>query len=75
MKLKNCVVGQRVQLKVDADLEFKAGDVGTIRKVYGGGSVAVHFDNPRCGWEDESLNIPDNHGLYVSVDDLRKYKD
>ena len=73
MKFKKKNVGQRVQLKRNDVLGFKAGDVGTIKAV-DGKYYAVHFDIARDGWERENLGIPDLHGLYVSPEDLRKVK-
>lgn len=74
MKFKEKNIGQRVQLKRDQTLGFKAGDVGTIKDVNGADYV-VHFDTARNGWGCESLGIPDLHGLYVDVEDLRKVRE
>ena len=74
MKFKKKIVGQRVQLKRDDILGFRAGDVGTIKAV-DGMHYAVHFDIARDGWEREDLGIPDLHGLYVYPEDLRKVKE
>lgn len=71
MKFKEQNVGQRVQLKRNYILGFRAGDVGTIKAV-DGTMYAVHFDIARNGWFKESLGIPDLHGLYVYPEDLRK---
>lgn len=74
MKFKEKNIGQRVQLKRDDMLGFKAGDVGTIKAV-DGVMYAVHFDIARNGWFKKSLGIPDLHGLYVYPEDLRKVKE
>lgn len=74
MKFTKKNIGQRVQLKRDYCLGFKAGDVGTIKGA-DGSHYAVHFDNARSGWERDDLGIPDLHGLYVDPDDLRKVKE
>ena len=74
MKFKKKNVGQRVQLKRNCVLGFKAGDVGTIKAV-DGKYYAVHFDIARDGWERENLGIPDLHGLYIPPEDLRKVKE
>ena len=71
MKFTEKNIGQRVQLKHDDMLGFRAGDVGTIKAV-DGKNYTVHFDIARDGWESESLGIPDLHGLYVDPEDLRK---
>ena len=78
MKFKMENVGQRVQLKRDAELGFKAGDIGTIKSTIdlaGDDAYVVHFDIARDGWASESLGIPDLHGLYVNPEDLRKVKE
>ena len=74
MKFTEKNVGQRVQLKRDDILGFKAGDVGTIKGV-DGKHYAVHFDIARDGWERDDLDIPDLHGLYVDPEDLRKVRE
>ena len=74
MKFTEKNIGQRVQLKRDDCLGFKAGDVGTIKAVTDK-HYAVHFDVARNGWFEESLGIPDLHGLYVDPADLRKVKE
>ena len=74
MKFTEKNIGQRVQLKRDDMLGFKAGDVGTIKGVYNS-SYAVHFDIARNGWECKSIGIPDLHGLYVYPEDLRKVRE
>ena len=74
MKFKRKNVGQRVQLKRDEMLGFKAGDVGTIKAV-DGSNYAVHFDIARDGWGRDDLGIPDLHGLYVDPEDLRKVQE
>lgn len=74
MKFTEKNIGQRVQLKHDEMLGFRAGDVGTIKGV-DGRHYAVHFDIARNGWESKSLSIPDLHGLYVDPEDLRKVKE
>lgn len=74
MKLKRKNIGQRVQLKRQVMLGFKAGDVGTIKDVEAG-SYTVHFDTARNGWDDTALGIPCLHGLYVDPEDLRKVKE
>lgn len=74
MKFKTKNIGQRVQLKRDDMLGFKAGDVGTIKGV-NDSSYAVHFDIARDGWFREDLGIPDLHGLHVDPEDLRKVKE
>lgn len=74
MKFKEQNVGQRVQLKRDHCLGFRAGDVGTIKAI-DDRDYTVHFDIARNGWESESLGIPDLHGLYVDAEDLRKVKE
>lgn len=71
MKFTTMNIGQRVQLKRDACLGFKAGDIGTI-KAAADGCYAVHFDTARDGLDESSLGIPDLHGLYVHPKDLRK---
>lgn len=75
MKFTEKNIGQRVQLKHDDMLGFRAGDVGTIKGLGGDGSYTVHFDIARNGWESASLGIPDLHGLYVDAEDLRKVKE
>ena len=74
MKFTEKNVGQRVQLKRNDMLGFRAGDVGTIKAVYGL-DYAVHFDIARDGWERDDLGIPDFHGLYVDPEDLRKVEE
>lgn len=74
MKFKTESIGQRVQLKRDDMLGFKAGDVGTIKDTYDG-TYTVHFDVAREGWGSEDLGIPDLHGLYVRPEDLRKVQE
>ena len=74
MKFKKKNIGQRVQLKRDEILGFKAGDVGTIKDV-NGEDYTVHFDIARNGWGCESLGIPDLHGLYVPPEYLRKVQE
>lgn len=74
MKFTEKNIGQRVQLKRDKMLGFKAGDVGTIKAV-DGKHYAVHFDIARDGWFREDLGIPDLHGLYLDPEDLRKVKE
>ena len=74
MKLKKKNIGQRVQLKRDNMLGFRAGDVGTIKGVSGSHYV-VHFDNARNGWGCVDLDIPTLHGLWVDPEDLRKVKE
>ena len=74
MKFKTKNVGQRVQLKRDDMLGFKAGDLGTIKAV-DDKHYTVHFDIARDGWRKEHLGIPDLHGLYVDPKDLRKVKE
>ena len=74
MKFTEENIGQRVQLKHDDCLGFRAGDVGTIKDL-DGSSYIVHFDVARNGWANESLGIPDLHGLYVEPEDLRKVKE
>ena len=71
MKFKEKNVGQRVQLKRNQCLGFKAGDVGVI-KAANDDCYIVHFDTARNGWYMESLGIPDLHGLHVHPEDLRK---
>lgn len=71
MKFTEKNIGQRVQLKRDGMLNFKVGDVGTIKAV-DGLMYAVHFDIARDGWERDDLGIPALHGLYVYPEDLRK---
>ena len=73
MKFTEKNIGQRVQLKRDGMLGFKAGDVGTIKAVVGK-YYAVHFDIARDGWFEEDLGIPDLHGAYVYPEGLRKVK-
>lgn len=74
MKFKTKNVGQRVQLKRNHCLGFKAGDVGTIKAV-NDGTYVVHFDIARYGWGCGDLGIPDLHGLYVDPEDLRKVRE
>ena len=74
MKFTEKNVGQRVQLKRNDMFGFRAGDVGTIKAVYGP-HYAVHFDIARDGWRQDDLGIPDLHGLYVDPEDLRKVKE
>ena len=69
MKFTKKNVGQRVQLKRNYCLGFKAGDVGTIKAV-DGTNYAVHFDVARNGWFNEDLGIPDLHGLYIDPEAL-----
>ena len=71
MKFTEKNIGQRVQLKSNDCLGFKAGDVGTIKAV-DGLMYAVHFDIARDGWKREDLGIPVLHGLFVDPEDLRK---
>lgn len=74
MKFTDKNIGQRVQLKHDDVLGFRAGDVGTIKAVYDG-AYTVHFDIARNGWGNKSLGIPNLHGLYVKPESLRKVRE
>lgn len=74
MKFKKKNIGQRVQLKRNDIVGFRAGDVGTIKAV-DGRRYAVHFDIARYGWKLEDLGIPDLHGLFVDPEDLRQVKE
>lgn len=74
MKFTEKNIGQRVQLKRDDMLGFRAGDVGTIKGI-DGRHYTVHFDVARDGWSRVDLGIPDLHGLYVDPEDLRKIKE
>ncbi len=71
MKFTEKPIGQRVQLKRDDMLGFRAGDVGTIKAVDALHYI-VHFDIAREGLRRDDLGIPDLHGLYVAPKNLRK---
>lgn len=74
MKFKTKNIGQRVQLKRDDCLGFKAGAVGTIKDA-DGEHYAVHFDVACDGWGSKSLGIPVLHGLYIHPKELRKVRE
>ena len=69
------VVGTRVRLKQDQMLGFREGDVGTVKHLDIDGTLAVHFDVARNGWDSEHYGIPNLHGLWVYLDDLEVITD
>ena len=75
MKLKNAVVGQRVELKVKEFHSPTVGATGTIVHVVGS-NIGVQWDNFTYGHRcNDHITGQNGSGWYVSVENLRKLKE
>lgn len=75
MKLKNAVVGQRVELKFNRVM-LKAGATGTIVCVDGDSlSIGVQWDNFKSGHSCSYTTTTTRSGWWVDVSHIRKLKE